>query len=319
MRNFVTLSAAALCAASLFSPVSAQDYPAQDIDLIVPFEPGGAVDITSRILAEAANGLLDGATVTVLNKAGGGGIVGQAFAASAPADGYTVLAMTSSVVTNPKMKGAPYEVTDFVPVGMYGFDPEVLVVRAESPYQTAADFLAASTPDHPLNLVVAGMGTSHHMAGLAIEQVSPARFNYVPTKGFGEQVQAVLGGHVDGALWSLGEASAQVQSGGVRILALASDQRHPSYPDVPTFPEAGIDVPVWATFRGWSVPKGTPEPVVAKLSDLMFEMYNDKAYFDKMTEAGFDPVYRDAAGFQKIIDSYTVLANAIIDENGLAQ
>lgn len=309
---------AALGLSSLAMTAQAADYPQGTIDLVVPFDPGGSVDTTSRIIAETANTLLDGAEITVVNRSGGGGVVGQTSVAKSAPDGYTVLAMTSSVVTNPQMKGAGYAVTDFRPVALYNLDPEVIAVPAASPFQTAEEFMAAATKE-PLNIVVAGVGTSHHMSGLAIERVSEATFNYIPTKGFGAQVQAVVGGHADGALWPLGEATAQAANGGVRILAIASEERDANFPDVPTFQEAGIDIPIWATFRGWAVPAGTSDEVVKALSDLMKSVYETPAYVEKMQAAGYSPTFRDAEGFKFVVDSYADQTSVIIEEAGLGK
>lgn len=310
--------AAALGLSSLAMTAQAADYPQGTIDLVVPFDPGGSVDTTSRIIAETANTLLDGAEITVVNRSGGGGVVGQTSVAKSAPDGYTVLAMTSSVVTNPQMKGAGYAVSDFRPVALYNLDPEVIAVPAASPFQTAEEFMAAATKE-PLNIVVAGVGTSHHMSGLAIERVSEATFNYIPTKGFGAQVQAVVGGHADGALWPLGEATAQAANGGVRILAIASEERDANFPDVPTFQEAGIDIPIWATFRGWAVPAGTSDKVVKALSDLMKAVYETPAYVEKMQAAGYSPTFRDAEGFKFVVDSYAEQTSVIIEEAGLGK
>lgn len=316
MKQFTL--AATLAALALAAPAFADSYPERDIDLVVPFDPGGSVDVTSRIIAETANSLLDGTEITVVNRSGGGGVVGQTTVARAKADGYTVLAMTSSVVTNPQMKGATYAVSDFRPVALYNLDPEVIAVPADSPYQTAEEFLAAAKED-ALNVVVAGIATSHHMSGLAIERATGLEFNYIPTKGFGAQVQAIAGGHADAALWPLGEASGQLGAGGVRILAIASEERSEALPDVPTFQEAGIDIPIWATFRGWAVPQGTSDEAVAFLSDLMKSVYETPAYIEKMEAAGYDPVYRDAKGFEFVVNSYAEQTSAIIEEAGLGQ
>ena len=309
---------AAVVASAMSLPAFADDYPTKNIDLVVPFDPGGSVDTTSRIIAETANTLLEGGELTVVNRSGGGGVVGQTFVSQAAADGYTLLAMTSSVVTNPQMKGAGYSVDDFQPVALYNLDPEVIVVPAGSSIQTAEEFLAAAVKD-PLNIVVAGVGTSHHMSGLAIERVTEAKFNYIPTKGFGAQVQAVAGGHADGALWPLGEASAQFASGSVRILAIATEARSDKYPDIPTFREVGIDIPIWATFRGWAVPAGTPDDVVTKLSNLMESVYATPAYVEKMQAGGYEPTFRDAAGFEFVVDSYASQTSVIIEEAGLGK
>jgi tripartite-type tricarboxylate transporter receptor subunit TctC len=308
----------AVLGTGLLASASAQDYPTQDIDLVVPFDPGGSVDVTSRLLAEAANKYLDGVSVVVSNRAGGGGVVGQSFVSKAKPDGYTVLAMTSSVVTNPQLKGAPYNIEDFTPVAAYNLDPEVIAIPASSPFQTIDDFVAA-TKDRPLNITVAGIGTSHHMAGLALTSAAGLEFNYIPANGFGEQLQAVVGGHADGAFWPMGEAMVHAEAGTVRILAIASDARDPNFPDVPTFEEAGLNIPIWATFRGWAVPAGTSDDTVSFLSDLLKKVFEDDTYQEKMAAAGFDPIYRDAANFQSIITAYSNQVVPIIEDNGLAK
>ncbi|WP_417264035.1 Bug family tripartite tricarboxylate transporter substrate binding protein [Celeribacter sp.] len=315
---FKSLILGALLGSGLATAAAAQDYPTKDIDLVVPFAPGGSVDVTSRLLAESANTFLDGVEVVVSNRAGGGGVVGQSYVARGKPDGYTVLAMTSSVVTNPQLKGAPYAITDFKPVAAYNLDPEVIAVPANSEFKTIDDFVAA-TKESPLNMVVAGIGTSHHMAGLALTSAVGLEFNYVPAKGFGEQLQAVVGGHADGAFWPMGEAMVHAEAGSVRLLAVASDARDPKFPDVPTFEEAGLNVPIWATFRGWAVPTDTPDEIVTFLSDLLKKVSEDETYTQKMVDGGFDPIYRDAAEFQTIISSYSDLVVPIIEDNGLGQ
>ena len=308
----------ALVVGLISTSVSAADYPNKTIDLVVPFDPGGSVDTTSRIIAETANNLLKDAKISVVNRSGGGGVVGQTSVAKAKPNGYSVLAMTSSVVTNPQMKGASYNIGDFKPVALYNLDPEVIVVPAASPFKTAEEFLTAAK-QKKLNIVVAGVGSSHHMSGLAIERVTDIKFNYIPTKGFGAQVQAVVGGHADGALWPMGEASGQAGNGGVRILAIATEERDAKYADIPTFKEVGIDISIWATFRGWAVPKGTPDEVVQTLSTLMKKVYETPAYVEKMKSAGYTATYRDPAGFQFVVDNYSKLTSVIIDEAGLGK
>ena len=164
------------------------DFPERNIRLVVPFEPGGAGDITSRIIVEAANKLLDRRKITVVNRSGGGGIVGQTFVSRARTDGYPKLSMTSSVVTNPTLKGASYSVDDFKPVALYNFDPDVIAVSADSPFATIDDLIAAAKIRKP-NMVTAGIATAHHMVGLAVEQKTEREFNYVPIRGFGNLCQ----------------------------------------------------------------------------------------------------------------------------------
>lgn len=292
----------------------ADDFPQKDIHIIVPFKPGGAVDTTSRIIAEYAKKHLNGIKMKVENRAGGGGVVGQTFAAKAAPDGYTVLAMTSSVVTNPKLKTVEYKVSDFQPVALYTMDPEVIAVSSKSPFKTIDDFIAKAKKS-TLTMAQAGVGTSHHLSGLALVDKGGLKLNFIHTKGFGAQLQALLGGHVDGALWPYGEAKSHADSGAVRILAVASDGRMESIPDLPTWNEAGLNVKEWTTFRGWSVPANTPKNAVNFLADLLGKINQDPEYITKMTSQGFPLAYRDAEGYAEVISNYDELTDLVIKNN----
>jgi tripartite-type tricarboxylate transporter receptor subunit TctC len=294
------------------------EFPERDIQLVVPFEPGGAGDITSRIIAESVNGLLDDAEIRVINRSGGGGIVGQTFVSRARPDGYTLLSMTSSVVTNPRLKGASYSVDDFRPVALYNFDPEVIAVSADSPFADIGA-LVGEARKRKLNMVTAGIATTHHMVGLAIEEKSDLGFNYLPIRGFGKQLQAVMGNHADGGFWPLGEAATHADGGTIRILAVAAAERDERFPDVPTFAEAGLPITVWATFRGWAVPRETPDDVVATLAELLRRVDALPEYRRKMEAAGYRPVYRSAEEFQAVVDEYRLLTDAVIEAHGLAR
>jgi tripartite-type tricarboxylate transporter receptor subunit TctC len=314
----VSRTLASLLLALAASLTAAAGFPARDIQLVVPFEPGGAGDITSRIIAETANGLLDDVEIRVVNRSGGGGIVGQTFVSRARPDGYTLLSMTSSVVTNPSLKGASYSVDDFTPVALYNFDPEVIAVSADSPFADISALIAAAKI-RKLNMVTAGIATTHHMVGLAIEEKSDLQFNYLPIRGFGKQLQAVMGNHADGGFWPLGEAASHVEGGTIRILAVAADVRDERFPDVPTFAEAGLPVSVWATFRGWAVPSGTPDDVVDALAALLKRVDQSAEYRQKMEAAGYRPVYRSADEFRAVVDEYRQLTDTVIDAHGLGR
>ena len=291
-------------------------FPAKDIRIIVPFDPGGAVDVTSRIIAEYANKHLQGVEMKIENRAGGGGVVGQTFASKAKPDGYTVLAMTSSVVTNPKLKQVEYKVSDFKPVALYTMDPEVIAVPSNSPFKSIEEFINAAKKA-PLKIAEAGMGTSHHLSGLAMVEKSGIKLNFIHTKGFGAQLQAVLGGHVDGALWPYGEAKSHADAGTIRILAVASEERIDGLSSVPTWQEAGLGIKEFTTFRGWSVPAGTPDDVVNFLADLLGKVNKDPGYVSKMKEQGFPLAYRDAAGYASVIANYDELTETVITNNKL--
>jgi len=296
---------------ALFSSVQAGEYPSKDIRIIVPFSPGGGVDTTSRIIAEYANEELDGIKVKVENRAGGGGVVGQTFASRAKPDGYTVLAMTSSVVTNPKLKPVVYKVSDFEPVALYNYDPEVIAVSTDSDIDSIEEFIQLAKKQ-AVTITEAGNATSHHLSGMAIVENAGLNLKFIHTKGFGKQLQALLGGHANAALWPYGEAKPQVDAGKVRLLAVATPERMDTQPNVPTWKESGLNVEQWATFRGWAVPKGTSPKVVAYLSDLMGKVNQNPGYIQKMKAQGFPLSYQDATGYKAIIDGYDSLTETLI-------
>jgi len=302
----------------LLTGAHAAEFPQKDIRLVVPFAPGGAGDTTSRIIVEAANEILERRKMSVMNRAGGGGVVGQTLAAKMPADGHTVLVMTNSVVTNPKLKGAKYALGDFQPVALFNLDPDVIAVAADSPYQTIDDLVEAAQNGAP-NMVIEGIASAHHMVGLAVEQNTDLKFNYLPIAGFGQQLQTVMGNHADGAFWPLGEAAAHVAGGRIRLLAVADRQRDDRFPDVPTFEEAGLKVPAWVTFRGWAVPADTPDDVVQSLAGILAEVHESAAYRTRMEAAGYRPVYQGTDEFAAIVDEHDALASVVIEAHGLGQ
>lgn len=296
----------------------AADFPSKDVHIIVPFKPGGGVDTTSRILAEYGNKHMQKSKLVVENRAGGDGVVGQTVAAKAKADGYTVLAMTSSVVTNPMLKETEYKISDFRPVALYNMDPEVIVVGADSAFKTIGD-LVKESKTRPVTVTVAGIATSHHMAGLALEDSAGLKFTYVPTKGFGAQLQAVMGGHVELGLFPLGEIKKHADSGTVRILAVATDKPMAILPGVPTWLDAGLNIKRWTTFRGWAVPKGTPDAAVTYLSDLLGKVSTDPDYVKQMTDYGFPIAYADDKGFAEEVSDYADLTAKVIKKHGLKE
>lgn len=314
-----TVALAAFGLAASVSGVQAAEFPTKDIKIIVPFKPGGGVDTTNRIMAEIANKkkLLGKYKLVIENRPSS--VVGQAFAARSKPDGYTVLGLTSSVVTNPKIKNTPYTLESFEPVGLYMLTPELICVAKDSPIKTIADMVEVSKTE-PLSMAMSEVGTSHHMAGLALESYGKVPIKYVNIKAFGGQLQQVMGGHVDGALWPSGEAAKQIEGGVVRCLAVSSNGRFKQFPDMPTWQEAGLNVKEFATVRGWGVPKGTPDEIVDYLSDLLGKITSDPETVEKMAAAGYKPItYADRKGFEETLKNYDELTTRIIESAGLAK
>ena len=255
-------------------PAAAQgNWPTgKPITYLVPFPPGGNTDTLARVIAQPLSKAL-GTPVVIENKGGAGGSVGSALAARAPADGYTILGGTISshainVSLYPKLGYDP--VKSFTPVYLYGTNPVVLVVAANSPYKTLRDLLnAAKANPGKLSGASAGNGTSQHLAQELLAFKGDVKFTHIPYKGSAPAIQDVMSGQVDFMFDTTVVAGPHIQSGKLRALAVTSAKRlTDSLTDVPTVAESG-----WPGTQGFEVvswqalfaPAGTPKPIVDRL------------------------------------------------------
>ena len=253
-RTAVILSVFAVMGLLGISDSQAQTtFPAKPISIIVPFAAGGAVDTTIRIISEEAEKGF-GQKILVINKPGAGAAEGQGFVARSKPDGYTLLAMTSSVVTNTLTKKVDFTIDSFTPIVLYCFDPEVMFVSSSTPYQTLEDLINAGKKE-PISHATPGHSTSHHLAGLMLEKKTGMKFKFVHTKGGGEQIPMVAGGHAKCMLASWGEGRSMAEQGKLRVVGVMADGRDPRLPNVPTFKEKGIPLE-YGAWRGIAGPKG---------------------------------------------------------------
>jgi tripartite-type tricarboxylate transporter receptor subunit TctC len=274
-------------------------YPNKSIELTVPFAAGGPVDLSARILCGEAEKTLS-QKIVVVNKGGGGATEGQSYVAKASPDGYYLLAMTSSLLSNTMTKKVDYKVESFTPIMMYSYDPEVFIVPYDSPYQTINDLIEASKTTS-VSCSTPGHSTSHHMAGVLLEQKTGAKFDYVHTDGASESVPMVAGGHVQAGLTNWSEVKSLVEAKKLRVLGVMSEEKDSRMPDVPTFKESGIDI-IYGAWRGIAVPAGTPADVVTTLQDSFKKAIESKAVTDKLAEQGIPILYKNAADFKTHID-----------------
>jgi len=273
---------------------SGGEYPSKPIEIVVPFNAGGAVDTTIRIIAAEAEKNL-GQKILIVNKGGGGAVEGQSYAARANPDGYTLLAATSSLVTNTLTKDVDYTIDSFEPIIMYNWDPEVFVVYADSPFQTLQDVIEEGKKN-PVSHATSGHSTSHHIAAILLENATGTQFKYVHTKGGSEQTPMIAGGHALTGLSAWGEVRPMVEQGKLRILGVMSEERDPRIPDVPTFKEQGIDI-VYGAWRGIAAPKGTPKEIIDKLQDVFWKTLDSEELKTKFAEAGFPHMIAGAEDF----------------------
>jgi tripartite-type tricarboxylate transporter receptor subunit TctC len=278
------------------------DYPVKPIDFVVPFAAGGNVDLSCRIMAAELEKIV-GKPVTVLNKEGGGAIIGQTYVANAAPDGYTTLALTSSFVTNVLGGAATYTMDDIVPIAMYCFDPELIVASEDSGIVTYDQFVAAGKQRKLLNSTP-GFSTSHHIASLIYTEKTGIQFDYLHTNGSAEQVVQLAGGHADVGMTTYGGAASLIDQGKIKVIAICADERSPILPDVPTLKELGLDF-TYGAYRGIGAPKGTPSEIIDYLSGSYKQVLETPSVIDQFNKSGFPIVYKNARDFSLFLqDDY---------------
>ena len=269
-------------------------YPAKDITLIVPFAAGGGTDSVARILAKAMEPSLK-VNIVVENRTGGSGIVGMTTGIKAKNDGYTITMVTREIVTLPLLGLADIRYDDMDPIGLVNLDPAVILVHADSPYNTYADLVAAATAK-PNTITFASTAKPNFYLG-ALENVTDIRLKQIPFNGAGEAIPAVLGKHTEVTMVSPGEALSQVKGGQLKALAILHDKRIDTYADTPTLKELGIDV-ITGTWRGIAVPKDTPADVKKQLMLALETAVKAPEFVDFMNNRGFGIDYKPAAEFK---------------------
>ena len=295
MKTLLKTFGASLVAATLAGavPAMADEYPSRPIGVAVSYGAGGATDFQARIVTMVAgNEDMLGQPMYILNKPGAGGRVGwNWFASEAEADGYMMSAYNVPHFIAQSIKGGvQYSADSFEPIANWGADPAVVVVPADSPYDTIEEMVdfAKENPGK-VTLSGAGLFVGHHIAALQLQKATDAKFVYIPTKGGGAAaMKAVIAGDVVGGINNLSDAFRAAEAGNVKILAVADVERNADFlPDVPTLMEAGYDVDnASVNFRGLMVPKGTPQEVIDTLAEKVPAMFEHSRVTKRMKAGG---------------------------------
>jgi len=287
------LASLAIAAMALTGTAQAADYPERPIMLMVSYGAGGATDFQARIVTmTAGNKDALGMPIAIINKPGAGGRVGwNWFAKDAENDGYTLGAYNIPHFVAQSIKGGvQYSKDSFEPIANWGADPAVFIVGKDSKFNSMKDVVdfAKANPGK-LTFSGAGLFVGHHIAALQVEKAAGVKMQYVPTKGGGAAaMKAVIAGDVLGGVNNLSDAFRARQSGNIKILGIADNQRNEEFlPDVPTMKEQGLDVDNSSVnFRGIMVPKGTPQAIIDKLAKSVPEMFKNKRVIKKMKDGG---------------------------------
>ncbi len=265
---------------------SALAFPDKPIQYIIPFAPGGESDLTARLQAQVFAAKYKQQMI-VINRPGAGGALIWGQLNNMPADGYTISGINlPHIVLQPLEGNVQYKTEDMTPVYFFQYTADAIVVPASSPFKTYQD-LVKEAKENPEKVTLAGSATfsANHMATERLSKLAGVKITYVPFKGTGDLVASVAGGHVSGAMSYL--PFAIQQKGKMRMLAVATEQRHPVFPDTPTFRELGFNW-VDGAYRGVAVPKSTPREIQKRLSDIMYDINQDPAMRKQLTDGGFD-------------------------------
>jgi len=271
------ISAGLIISASTF----AADYPTKNIRLVVPFGAGGGTDSVGRTLANSAKDIL-GTNISVMNRTGGAGAVGMNYGANRRADGYTLTVVTREIASLPQMGLMQNTADDFKLIRMVNLDPAVILVPADSPFNSVSD-LIAEAKKNPGKIKFASTASPNFYL-MALEKDQGIKLNAIPYNGSSEAIPSVLGHHTQVTMVTPGEAIAQLRSGQLKGLGVMSAERISYIPDVPTLIEQGFNVTT-GTWRGIGAPKDTPDEIIEILGNA-FDKAMATAEFKEFMKKG---------------------------------
>jgi tripartite-type tricarboxylate transporter receptor subunit TctC len=315
-RSFLLL-AAALCALPMAA--IAQGYPSRPIRFVVPYPPGGPLDIVARLLGQKVSESVK-QPVIVENKPGAGGNIGADLVAKAPADGYTILmgAVATHAINPTLYSQIPYDpVRDFSPITQLASTPNVLVVNPSLPVSSVAD-LVAYAKAHPgkLNFGSGSTGSAGHLAGELFKSLAGVQMAHIPYKGAAPAMQDLIGGQIHLMFDNMASSLTQVRAGRVKALAVTTAKRSPLAPELPTVAEsglAGFDISTWF---GVFAPAGTPREAIARLHAEFTRALTAPDVREKMINLGAEPVGNTPAEFARYIRAEAEKYARVIQASG---
>src|SRR5690242_5166996 len=289
-----------LCAVALAANVLAQDFPTRPVRIVVPYPPSGNVDITARTIAPALGDAL-GQPVVIENRAGAGGTIGTGAVIKSAADGYTlVLGSSATITAGPAVyKNPPYDpFKDLVAVGAIQLAPIVLTVAPKTPVSNFAEYVTRARA-HPgqVTIASAGNGSSNHLAIELLMRQANLQLLHVPYKGSGPALTDLIGNQVESMMDQLTASIGHIREGRIRAIAIASRQRSPDLPDVPTLDELGVKGYEASTFTGVFAPAATPAPVVEKLASALRKATTNETVRERFRTMGVEVMDMDRAQF----------------------
>lgn len=291
------------------------DFPTKPIEMTVLFGAGSGADLLARKVAEIAGKEL-GQPISVVNRTGAGGATGYTYVKGQKPDGYSIVWNSNSVNTAYHAGNMQFDYKSFSGVAELTTEPVSIAVRADAPWKNINEFIdyAKKNPGK-IRIGNSGKGTFTHLAAVALENKTGAKFTHVPF-GQGLAVSSLLGGQIEASCQLPAEIMSQVKAGQVRILAVTGSDRLKVLPDVPTFKEKGIDLTL-SLWRGIAVPAGTPEAVIKKLEEAMQKVVKNQDFIKFAADMGANIEFRGSKDFDKFIAQQDVELANLMEQIGM--
>ncbi|SFD64993.1 Bug family tripartite tricarboxylate transporter substrate binding protein [Paracidovorax konjaci] len=318
-QPFKTFVRGLLAAACVLTAAAAHAaFPERTITIVVPYAPGGAADAVARVLASRMGTRL-GTSVIVDNKPGASGTIGAAFVAKAPADGYTMLYDATPYSINPHLFAKmPYAAGALQPLSLVLLAPNVLIVKADSPFKTVNDLVArAKAQPGRINFASGGSGTVQRLASELFRQRLQLDMVHVPYKSGGPAIADVMGGQVDFMFGTIAATYPLVSGGKLRALAISSPERSARLPDVPTVAEAAVPGYEAYEWNGVLLPAGTPASVAAQLHKALAEVLNEDEVKQRLSDLGARPIGSTPAEFAEFLKKEDAKWGAVVRQGGI--
>ena len=315
LRGLAALSATASLSFGYAAVAAAQgngsNFPTHAIELLVPYQPGGGTDGLARAFSEASRKHIS-QSIVIVNRPGAGGAIGWTEVINARPDGYKLAVLTVELLTLPHLGLAKFNYDDFQPIAQLNADPAAITVKADAPWNTIEEFLAAAKKSpESVRVGNSGNGSIWHLAAAALEDKTGTKFGHIPFQGAAPAVLALLGGHIEAVAVSPAEVTTHVQSGKLKVLMVMADKRVKGFDNVPTAKERGIDLAI-GTWRGLGAPKNTPPEVMAKLREITAKTAAEPLMHEVMDKQNLGYVYTDGAVFKETLAKDNAYFKALI-------
>jgi tripartite-type tricarboxylate transporter receptor subunit TctC len=293
------------------------DYPKKPIKIIVPWKAGGDTDVINRVAAKYLEKELD-EKIVITNIGGGGGSIGAKEAIQAQPDGYTILAGHDSIAISNLMGNTDFSYFDFEPVSMLTTANQLIATHVDNPWNSMTD-VGEELKKSPESISMgATLGSTTHMVPLGINEVTGTKFNIVSYEGTAQRTQALLGKHLDLGTTTIPAAKEYIKANQLKMLAIASEERNPALPDVPTLKEQGIDF-VNATNRGFFFPKGTPKEIVQLVSDAIGRVAQNPEFIKEMENMGINVNYKNVDEYNSYLKKDMETNTKILKNQGIVK